>query len=74
MSDESVHVTIFDTQEDPVHVTVTDPAESPVKTTVGDTNVVVTNTLIQNHREESTPHTAYDDMTSLTLLFENGLL
>lgn len=29
---------------------------------------------LTNHVNSSTPHPAYDDMQSLTLLFENGLI
>jgi hypothetical protein len=29
---------------------------------------------IQTHVDSSTPHPAYDDMPSLSLLFENGLV
>ena len=63
MSDEPIRVTIIE-----------EPEEDPVRVTIGDTNMEVTQRLLQAHREENTPHTAYDDMTSLTLLFENGLL
>ena len=33
-----------------------------------------TTELIENHIIDTTPHPAYDDLTSLTLLFENGLV
>lgn len=59
--------------DDVVQVTVSDPPEDPVDVLIGDTNLVVTQALLQEHREEGTPHAAYDDMDSLTLLFENGL-
>jgi len=29
---------------------------------------------IEDHRAEPTPHYAYDDMPSLTLIYENGLV
>jgi hypothetical protein len=29
---------------------------------------------LEEHRLSETPHPAYDDMQSLTLLFENGLV
>lgn len=32
------------------------------------------NTQLESHTNSSTPHPAYDDMQSLTLLFENGLV
>jgi hypothetical protein len=33
-----------------------------------------TNDNLEAHRISATPHPAYDDMQSLTLLFENGLI
>lgn len=59
--------------DDVVEVTIFDPEPDPVSVLVGETDVVVSQALLQMHREEATPHTIYDDMASLTLLFENGL-
>jgi hypothetical protein len=58
-----------------ITVVISDPpAEDPVNVIVGDADIPAAVALIENHRLASAPHLVYDDMVSLTLLFENGLL
>ncbi|WP_299488948.1 hypothetical protein [uncultured Gordonia sp.] len=57
-----------------ITVVISDPpAEDPVNVVIGDADIPAAVALIENHRLASAPHPAYDNMASLTLLFENGL-
>ncbi len=57
-----------------ITVVISDPpAEDPVNVIVGDADLSASVALITEHRNSSAPHPVYDDMVSLTLLFENGL-
>lgn len=40
----------------------------------GGISLAVLNQAIENHKEDEMPHAVYDDMPSLTLVFENNLI
>lgn len=57
----------------PIEVVITDPPQDPVQVVIGDASAAVSNARIAQHKAEAEPHDAYDDMQSLSLIFENGL-
>lgn len=58
-----------------ITVVISDPpAEDPIDVIVGDADLSAAIALITEHRNASAPHPVYDDMMSLTLILENGLL
>jgi len=55
-----------------VEVLDTDPTETI--TVVVSEGTLIPNELLDAHRAESSPHTVYDDMADLGIIFENGLI
>lgn len=81
-----VNITVIDPPFDPIIVNITNPEGPPGPPgnagppgeigppgPPGDTNLLVIEQYIDAHKNELSPHSVYDDIPSLTLLFENGI-
>lgn len=65
-SGESIFVSVTDVVDEPINVNVFDDG--------GTGDITAAQALLDKHVNDPNPHSAYDDIPSLTLLFENGLL
>lgn len=71
-----INVTISDPPVDTVNVVVSNP--EPVEVIEVVVGVLDSETISEArllaHKQEETPHSVYDDIPSLELIFENGLV